>query len=254
MTGPFDDAGTDRRLINQYAASPLVIALIKGLVDEGRVEIRQSLDALKLRLSIDDMEGVNLDRIGVIVGQPRPFTNADENDLFAFAGGTGLGFSGIGRDDLGGELTGLDPIAGARVSDERYRRILRARILVNNGGATLEEMLFFIEFTFETWATISNAVGTIGLTIGQRLGQQDIALLLDLFPVAAGVRLDYIASPLPGGEAFAFAGGLGAGFAGLGPALSTGEPDEAVADDEAILLLDSITDDAGGFVGLQEAF
>jgi len=231
MSDPFDSAGTDKRLINQYAASPSVIAMIKALVDEGRSSIRATLSDLRLRLSIADMEGVNLDRIGAIVGQSRPFDNPDESQLFAFDGGTGQGFSGIDRDDVGGLFTGLDPLAGARVVDARYRRIIRARILINNGGATISEMLFFVAFAFDTWATVSSHIGSVGLTVGRRLGQQDIALLLDLFPIAAGVRLDYIASPLPGSDVFSFAGGNGSGFAGLAP---------------------ETLETAGAFVGVQE--
>jgi hypothetical protein len=68
----FDIAGVDRRVLEQYRASPRLLALLRALIDGPSAEVRAALVQLLGRLDIDAMEGVQLDLIGRIVGRPRP--------------------------------------------------------------------------------------------------------------------------------------------------------------------------------------
>jgi hypothetical protein len=68
----FDIAGVDGRVLEQYKASPRLLALLRALIDGPSAEVRAALVQLLGRLDIDAMEGVQLDLIGRIVGRPRP--------------------------------------------------------------------------------------------------------------------------------------------------------------------------------------
>lgn len=68
----FDIAGTDSRVLEQYKASPRLLALLRALIDDPSSDLRAALVQLLGRLNIDAMAGVQLDLIGRIVGRSRP--------------------------------------------------------------------------------------------------------------------------------------------------------------------------------------
>jgi len=59
-------------VLEQYKASPRLLALLEALVDGPAGDVKAALIQLLGRLDIDAMEGVQLDLIGRIVGRSRP--------------------------------------------------------------------------------------------------------------------------------------------------------------------------------------
>ena len=72
MSERWDITGVNKRILEQYRASPNLLALFKALIDDPHSELRAAFEALLGRLNIDAMEGVQLDGIGAIIGRPRP--------------------------------------------------------------------------------------------------------------------------------------------------------------------------------------
>jgi len=175
----WDITGTDQRLLDQYRDSPLLKALIKALVDSPIADLRGAFESLYGRLAIATSEGVQLDKIGTIVGAPRPN---------ALTGDTSL------------------PMA-----DEDYRLFLRAIIFQNTNGSSVLELERFGELLLGIPVSVLDALGTVDLQFFGPLTSAQQAILLDTFKVAAGVRARYFTqSGGPGG--FGFDGGPNTGF------------------------------------------
>lgn len=86
MVDRFDQSGTDVRLLDQYRESAKLKALLRSVIDNPGQNVRDVLEQLRGRLDIDAMSGVQLDRIGDIIGRPRPFVLdfAESGDAFEF--------------------------------------------------------------------------------------------------------------------------------------------------------------------------
>lgn len=195
-------------LVEQYKCTKTVPATVRAVADEMNVADDAIISLLSI-YSIDDAAGVNLDVIGKVVGQPRPFVDEVDGENFAFEGGIGLGF-----DE--GRFAGTDADFTQLATDDVYRRIIRARIIVNNGDATIEDIAEFMRFAFEVNVNISTAVGAIAIAPDRPLSPSEARLLSDLFPRAGGVRVYSTSSNVTaaGDRAFSFSGNpTGLGFA-----------------------------------------
>lgn len=209
------------RLAYQYRDAIKFKAYVRALIEQYD-DIYDALVALESRLSIDDSEGVQLDLIGEIVGQPRPnsigsvYLEFPAEESFSFAGGAGQGFSGIGRPDIGGRFVGLS--SAVSMIDEDYRVLLRAAIFRNYADCTIESMGQYALFVFGVPVTVINNVGSVDITIQKPLKGWERTLVEQTFPVAAGIRLR-LKSYSTGDNPFGFAGNTqSTGFGGIGVA------------------------------------
>lgn len=109
------------RLIQQWDGAPRLRALAQLWLDTLRSEIDEPLAALQRQRSLETAEGVFLDRLGDLLGCPRPAVAADADDLFGFQG-AGVPFDQGRLKDERGFGDPVEPIA-----DPLYRRLLRAR-------------------------------------------------------------------------------------------------------------------------------
>lgn len=176
-------------LLYQYRDSPVLRALITELLREYEV-IGSVLESLRSRLDIDASEGVQLDGIGEIVGQPRPLTEEiDPDDVFAFAGGTGLGFSGIGREDIGGRFQGVDGLVIGPMPDADYRLLLKATIFSNYADSTVDAVAQYITFVLGQSPLIDPGIGFIDITYPYAVSGVQRRILLEQIPIAAGIRI-----------------------------------------------------------------
>jgi hypothetical protein len=218
------------RLAYQYRNATRFRALVAALINEYD-DIYKALLSLETRLDIEASEGVQLDQIGEIVGQPRPdsigsvYLEFPPEEAFAFAGGVGQGFSGIGRPDVGGRFAGLSGVAG--MIDADYRVLLRAAIFRNYADCTIDSMGQYGLFVFGARITVLNGVGFVDVSVQKPLRGWERRLIEETFPVAAGVRLRLKSFSLQE-KPFSFSGNDdGRGFGGVG-----------------------VEQDGGGFVGL----
>lgn len=193
------------RLMYQYADSPNLLALVRALYAEN-CNISADSDALMTRLDIELSEGVQLDRIGEIIGQVRPLNiQIDENDAFAFRGslagvepdpGLGKGWSGRTRPDIGGRFVGINGLIIGRMIDADYRTLLRARIFSNVATGTVDDIGKFLQFTLGPGTyLVHNFVGYVDVEIDRALSSTEEDVITILIPLAAGVRLNDIIQP-----------------------------------------------------------
>lgn len=176
-------------LLYQYRDSPNLKELITELLREYEV-LGMALESLRTRLDIDLSVGAQLDGIGEIVGQPRPLTEEiDPDDVFAFDGGTGLGFSGIGRDDIGGRFQGVDGLVIGSMPDSDYRLLLKATIFSNYADSTIDAVAQYITFVLGNPPQIETGIGFIDITYPFALSSAQRRIILDQIPVAAGIRV-----------------------------------------------------------------
>lgn len=188
MSG-FAQAGTQRRLMNQYQDSPRLSALLESLIDEPSAEIRAAFESLYTRLSIDESRGVQLDRIGYIVGQARPgsltaspfeFIDADPND-------PDKGFGSTGAPGSGGAFAGVNQTF--QMTDADYRILLRAAIYRNSAGATIPDLERYAQLVVDADVVIVPSVGRIDVGFTRTLSTQERQIIEETMRPAAGIAL-----------------------------------------------------------------
>lgn len=183
------------KLLYQYQDSPNLISAMLAFTAE-YCSLSDAQDQLETRLDIGLSEGIQLDWIGVIVGQPRPLTiQLDDEDAFAFDGGEGLGWSSLENPQDGGRFVGLDGLFVGKMPDPDYRTLLRARIYSNRAEATVDSILGFLNFIFGPGNAIDNGVGYIDITLARGATSIELDIMNRLIPIAAGVRVRNVTQP-----------------------------------------------------------
>ena len=205
-------------LIEQYKNSPRIRALVEAFAQE--LDFLQIVfDDLYTKRTLETATGVNLDVIGKIVVLDRPFSDAEDDDIFTFdnPGDIGAGFSELGRPDIGGFWVGLDPFEGALVDDETYRKFIKAKIIRNTGDATLDDIQQYLSFVFGAQATVlTTGIGFVDVVIGRPISRREELVLRSSIPLAAGIRLgDIFYTPTENGFSF-FGNPQCTGFGGVG--------------------------------------
>lgn len=205
------------RLIWEYQDSPNVRALIASVLSQFD-DIGEAIDDLRTRLDIDLSVGAQLDGIGEIVGRPRPSsTPVTPDDVFAFAGGpAGLGFSGLAAPTTGGQFVGVSGSFFGPMTDADYRVVLRSTIAANTGLSTMDHIARYCKIALGANA-ITSGIGFVNITLSRPITEFERNLIETSAPVAAGIRVGYIAAVGPndpnGGFAF---GGISVPQGGVG--------------------------------------
>lgn len=111
--------------------SPIFQALLMAIIDYYQ---EQQLDLIWLSenlLDIDNAKGWQLDLIGLVLNQPRLLASFDTGVYFGFEGAYQAGTFGTLDDPTVGapwfSSAGYNPSTSKRLSDDQYRRILKAR-------------------------------------------------------------------------------------------------------------------------------
>lgn len=184
------------RLMYQYQDSPLLRQMVLALSAE-HCELSLEMDVLETRLDIALSVGVQLDLIGIIVGQARPISvQIDENDVFAFDLGTGKGWSGRTRADVGGRFIGINGLAVAAMFDDDYRTLLRARIFTNTAEGTVDDIGLFLAFVLGPGPhQVRTSLGVVDITVGRQISGDEEDIIRLLAPVAAGILLRDVLRP-----------------------------------------------------------
>ena len=189
-------------------------------------EIQLVAKDLVQKRSIETSEGVQLDMIGAIVGQPRTLIKVDILEFFGYQGAINAG--GFGSLDVkffdnayvhNGEINyypelvegvgtilysaGQPTTGNVILSDDLYRMFIKAKIAKNVTSATPEDIMRFANFIFGTsGSTIQEEGGaSFRLYIGKVIGTMERALLRyirrtasyesTLLPKPIGVKMNY---------------------------------------------------------------
>lgn len=183
------DEETQQTLITQYQNSETLRALLQVFTDELQETEFVMQDLLNKRL-LDDAVGDQLDIIGNIVGQQRFKILTDTEGYFGFVDLYWLGY--IGFHDIDGGL--WMPTSGPQytdLTDDQYRRFIRAKIFKNQSKFSLPEMELLAQyvmddpgaFAMEPFPLVTNICFT------KELADWEIALLATVFTSDTNKRL-----------------------------------------------------------------
>jgi hypothetical protein len=185
-----------KRLAVQYKESTKLIAYIEALLVEADT-LEAVFQSLLADRWIDTAEGVNLDILGAIVGQPRILIDATILSYFGYLTAPGAqSFGSVLDPALGGRFRGVDEAtAGNRgLTDEEYRVFIRARVIKNSTLTTIQEIIDAIKFVVGVEQVIL-VEGTTFYTIqiGKELTTNEKIFIsnTDLIPKPAGVGVGY---------------------------------------------------------------
>lgn len=124
------------RFVSQWADATRLRTLGQIWLDTLRTEIVEPTEAIQAQRSLETAEGVYLDRIGDLLGCPRPAlaVASDQSDVFGYDG-AGVGFDQGRMADESGFGDPVEPIA-----DAIYRPMLRARRTTILGDGSVESL------------------------------------------------------------------------------------------------------------------
>lgn len=187
---------------SQHADKPRFAATIAALV-QPLVDAQRLLGTMPAEFDLDTATGVQLDAIGLWVGQGRALT-APLNDVYF-----SLDAEGLGLDQ--GYLKGpYDPSSGViSLADAEYRTLLRFRIAANRWDGTIEGAYAVWSVLFGGGLTLliedhGDMSMTVGVVSSTPLDAVTLALILNgyigLKP--SGVRINAYLTPSVSGRPF----------------------------------------------------
>jgi hypothetical protein len=209
------------QVIKQYQNSPNFLAYLSSILSMSN-DIENVLQSLLTLPNIDAVSGVNLDVIGLRVGQTRQITKGINFPYFGFQDTpNGEGFGELGDSSYGAPFAEYGEVQTETntLNDAAYRILLRTRIIKNHSQATPENIMDALAYLFSSsWVSASDTTPMhMVLAIDRYLSPLEIAIFttLDILPRPAGVMLDGLITYNPTNY-FGFAGQVGAlGFGEL---------------------------------------
>jgi hypothetical protein len=180
------------RVYWQYRNAPKMRDWLQILPKIGQEAIEAPLGQIVNLLDIDNAAGEQLNIIGRIAGIDRPRIRADALQVFAYNGT--IGAQPYGTAPYREPGTELPTIL---LPDYLYRVLIKAKIMRNNGAATLDDVKRAVDFIFGVDSTVIDgqnmAMSTVWL-------EGDIAANLlvlveefDILPRPQGVKIRKIA-------------------------------------------------------------
>lgn len=183
------------RLATQFREATNLINYIKSLLSESN-DLEQVFQDLLEKRFIDTAEGVQLDVLGVIVGQPRDFKVEVVDIFFGFRASIGGDtFGTIGDAGQGSNFRSVSDIEFAEVTtdDTTYRILIRAKIAKNISRSTINETIDIVlqGITSATTVVVSESMAEFRLQFPGTLSDNDKLLLArtNYVPRPAGVSV-----------------------------------------------------------------
>lgn len=128
------------RIYAQYRTKPKALKWYE-ITRSLATELNSAVDAVRVMYNIDTAVGAQLDIIGRIVVIDRAFTGQVEltPGLFALTDGDEFG-------DSEASFAALFVDQDQQMSDDLYRLVIKAKIIKNNSDATIDSILFGMNF------------------------------------------------------------------------------------------------------------
>ncbi len=186
----------ESRLATQFKESTNFINYIKTLLVEAN-SLEEVYQDLLTERWVDTAVGINLDILGVIVGQPRILVDATILSYFGYLTAPGAQSFGTLLDPgIGGRFKSKDePTTGNReLTDDEYRVFIKARVIKNSIIPALPETISFFRFLFNvSQVIIIDGSMRYTVQIGRLLTENEKAFLLntDLIPKVTAVGASY---------------------------------------------------------------
>lgn len=186
-----------RLITSEHNQQPNFMAMVD--MDTGSVAaITAGIQAIIPAFDLDEAVGVQLDIIGLWVGQSRVIDQVLIVGFFGFEDDeAAANFGELTDVSIGGPFYELGAaFEGTTVlSDDDYRAILRARIVRNQSNGTLSDIEAGLEYIFGGLCSVAD-IGDLSLNITVSTPvtqtQQTLLRTLDLLPRPAGVAIGSI--------------------------------------------------------------
>jgi len=185
------------RLTDRHRDDPAFLALLETLVEIKSLRQQQYLAIADAFLDIDKSSGKNLDVIGELIGEKRTLVNFIDRPYFGFLGARLAESYDIGywyslyKDKYGTLRT---------LTDDEYRRVLKARVIKNSSSNNREDLLNVLNILTNNSSTVikeSSNNGPIQVSVKDEDGLASYYLSKyksdsNLIPVPLGRRLGVI--------------------------------------------------------------
>uniref|UniRef100_A0A1A9VZ42 Uncharacterized protein n=1 Tax=Glossina brevipalpis TaxID=37001 RepID=A0A1A9VZ42_9MUSC len=186
----------------QYAASPALNAVIATF--EQAVSLERFTDTFLTALwDIETAQTYGLDIWGKIVGVSRYLTVEDTPDYLGFDEAEITAIDGYPQPfDVSPFYAGLQPSSVVRLTDDAYRKLIRAKAFGNITDATLPSINRFLRILFTDRGKVYCTDGrdmTMNIVFEFPPTPSDLAILktLAVMPVPSGVEVRFIIAPTP---------------------------------------------------------
>lgn len=130
------------RIYAQYRTKGKALAwynIVKSLA----AQIENAADAVKVMYEIDTAVGAQLDILGRIVVVPRNFVQPSMLKVTQFASAANNPGQFGNPDDM---FSALSVDSDSQMTDDLYRIVIKSKIIKNNSDATIESILFGMNF------------------------------------------------------------------------------------------------------------
>jgi hypothetical protein len=208
-------SGSFARLLLQYKQAPQLLALFETLLDNPYNVFGLSADDLRTLYDIDLSEGVQLDKIGEIVGRPRPdsFNDADifQEGIFQFASNTDpnpvfdidTGYGDINNPQVGGRWDrGI--LEAKSLNDIDYRKVLKGHIWARNSRGIITDYEKYGTIVFGSPCNVLPFVGSVLIVFPYYLNSVAIQTVYETLKIVLGIRIILATLPILEKNPFGF--------------------------------------------------
>lgn len=180
------------RVYWQYRNAPKMREWLQILPKMAQDRIEKPLGQIVDLLDIDKASGHQLEIIGRIAGIDRPRIRSDALQVFAYNGTIGAQpYDTAPYREPGAELPTI------LLPDYLYRVLIKAKIMRNNGAATLDDVKTAVDFIFGVESTVIDAqnmsMATVWLEEGVAANLLVLVQEFDIIPRPQGVKIRKIA-------------------------------------------------------------
>jgi hypothetical protein len=209
-------SGSYERLLLQYKQAPQLLALLEALYDSPYADLGEKADALRTLYDIDLSEGIQLDKIGEIVGRPRPdsFNDADifQEGIFQFASNTdpnpvfdtNLGYGDIDNPLVGGRWD-RGTIEAKSLNDIDYRKVLKGHIFARNSRGIVTDYEQYGTIVFGQASQAFPFIGFVLVVFPYFLNSVALQVAQETLQIVSGIKVFVAKNPNVNRKAFGFA-------------------------------------------------
>lgn len=187
------------RLVTQFKEAKNLISYIRNIISESQ-ELENVFHDILDKRWIDTSEGIQLDILGEIVGQPRILIDGNIFTYFGFdTNPSSDSFGTLSDSSIGSSFASIGTvlIGNRSLSDDEYRLFIRAKIIKNKSRSTPEDIISQLQYLFNTPQILFTDGNTeYSVDIGRKLSPNDKSLLFntDIVSKTIGVKVNYVVS------------------------------------------------------------
>lgn len=179
------------RLLAQFSNKEVIRAIIYAIHGE-LDELAKVFDDLQHRRWIDTGEGVQLDRIGELIGRPRKIDGSIPVAFFGFK----YQPSGRGFRQARFRATGESYLTSSELLDNEYRRVLWLKVFKNTTNSTAEHTITAFKRLVDCERVVIRELGNAKMTVsvGRALSDSELLFIraINLSVYTGGVGIKYL--------------------------------------------------------------